>query len=700
MTATAPKAGRRLWPWVVLAAVVLASVVKMVTDVVGADTVMAAVNSGAFAGLPILFVSLGVLIEIRQPGNRIGWLLMVIAGSVVIGALVDLRVDGIERAPETLTVGLFLLLWVQNISWTFFVFPTFLLLYVFPTGKLLTPRWLWAPRLMVAMTGLLMASFVVATEVGPFEGPWTIANPIGFLDPDQVAGILTVWVPLLLLVMIGAVTSMVMRYRRSSSVERAQIKLVIVAVVFFGVCYLTATLIFAWSDTSSPVALLVPVGFGVIPVAITLAVLRHGLFDIDVVISRSLTFGALAAFIGAVYVGLVVGIGELLGAENGADFGLSILATVVVALAFQPVRRRVEHWANRAVYGERATPYEILAGFAQRAAEISDQELLERIPRLLVDGTGATNAAVWVRSGPGYRTVSSWPDAALVRTTSGNGPFNDPDADYSLPVQHDGETLGGLSLAKPRGETMKPSENELVQSLANGLGLTMRNTLLTERLRKQVRDLSRSRDRVVRAADEARRSLEHALDSGPQQRLVAIKVKLGPTKKLALQDGAEKTAAMLANIERQAGEAIQVVRDFAGGIYPPLLEAEGLAVAIGHQAREAALPVDVQVDGVARYPRDVESAVYFSILEALQNAAKYAQANRARVELAESNGTLEFSVTDDGRGFDPATVTSGAGLNGIADRIDTIGGTCHIESTPGAGTAISARVPVRDAANV
>jgi signal transduction histidine kinase len=213
-------------------------------------------------------------------------------------------------------------------------------------------------------------------------------------------------------------------------------------------------------------------------------------------------------------------------------------------------------------------------------------------------------------------------------------------------------------------------------------------------LRRQVVELERSRDRVVSAADEARRSLEHDLDSGPQQQLVAVKVKLGPIRRLAEQAGAQRTAVVLADIEAQTGDAIRAVRDFAAGIYPPLLGAEGLAVALGQEVHKAALPVEVVADGVGRYPREVESAVYFSILEALQNTAKYGQASRAVVTLSAADGGLSFEVSDDGVGFDPATVTYGAGLNGIRDRLDTIGATWTITSTPGHGTLITGTVPI------
>ena len=175
-------------------------------------------------------------------------------------------------------------------------------------------------------------------------------------------------------------------------------------------------------------------------------------------------------------------------------------------------------------------------------------------------------------------------------------------------------------------------------------------------------------------------------------------MKLGPTRVLAEKAGASQTARILADIEAQAGDAIQAVREFAAGIYPPLLGAEGLAVALGHEVRRAALPIAVHSDGIGRYPREVEAAVYFTVLEALQNTAKYAEASTAEVSLTEQNGDLLFEVRDDGRGFDTAGFRPGIGLSGIADRIDTVGGSWRITSQPGSGTVVAGSVPVREPA--
>lgn len=643
-------------------------------------------------GATALYAVLGLLIAIRQTDNRIGWLLLLIATGLVISGATESRVADTPPDPVTLW-DVLAIIWSNTGYFVALLIPLLLLAYIFPTGRFLSRRWSsagWAAGVAVAA---LLYTEVFTNEVGPSDADWTVQNPLGFHDLAGISeGILGAAFGIILLgLILGVPVAIVFRYRRSALTVRTQIKLVLLAMSLVPLIFIVGT---AFPDSwMSTVAYLLAIS--ALPLAIAVAILRHNLFDIDLVISRSLTFGLLVVFIGGVYVGIVVGVGAMLGQAGGSSFGLSVVATAVVALGFQPVRVRVERWANRLVYGKRATPYEVLARFSHRVAEEPDGEVLERIPRLIVDGTGASGAAVWVRDhDERYEAVAVWPEDVSSRSIEGVDVFVDPDADVSLPVVHDGEVLGGLSLSVPRGGSITPPERELVTRLADGLGLTLRNSQLTAALRRQVVELERSRDRVVSAADRARRSLEHDLDSGPQQQLVAVKVQLGPVRRLAEQAGAERTADVLADIESQASDAIQAVRDFAAGIYPPLLGAEGLAVALGQEARKAAMPVELVADGIGRYPREVESAVYFSVLEALQNTAKYAHASRAVVRLDQREGELWFEVSDDGRGFDVATVTRGAGLNGIGDRLDTVGATWTLTSSPGHGTTITASVPL------
>ncbi len=233
---------------------------------------------------------------------------------------------------------------------------------------------------------------------------------------------------------------------------------------------------------------------------------------------------------------------------------------------------------------------------------------------------------------------------------------------------------------------MNPSKERLIQDLAGQAGLVLRNAALIE-------DLRASRQRLVSAQDAERRRIERNIHDGAQQQLVALAVKLRLADALVGKDE-ERAHALLGELHDETSQALEDLRDLARGIYPPLLADKGLAVALEGQARKSAVPVTVASDGIGRYPQAVESAVYFSCLEALQNIAKYADASSATIRLERSNGSLTFDVTDDGVGFDPGAAGRGTGLQGIADRLAALGGTVEIRSAPGEGTTVSGRLPV------
>jgi signal transduction histidine kinase len=175
---------------------------------------------------------------------------------------------------------------------------------------------------------------------------------------------------------------------------------------------------------------------------------------------------------------------------------------------------------------------------------------------------------------------------------------------------------------------------------------------------------------------------------------VALKIKLGLARMTAEDEGAEQTAAQIADLVREAGEALETLRDLAHGIYPPLLAAEGVVAALEGHVRKRSLPVRVVAESSRRYPADVEVAAYYCCLEALQNVAKYADAQTVTVTLRERDEHLEFDVCDDGRGFDPSTTVRGAGLRNMLDRVDALAGTITFESTPGTGTTVRGRLPI------
>jgi len=256
--------------------------------------------------------------------------------------------------------------------------------------------------------------------------------------------------------------------------------------------------------------------------------------------------------------------------------------------------------------------------------------------------------------------------------------------------------LGAITVQKPRNEAVSATEDKLLEHLASQAGLVLRNVRLTAELQARVDDLRASRRRLVRAQDEERQKIERNLHDGAQQQLVALNVQL------TLLEDAAGDAGEVREItgELRAGlrAALDDLRALARGIYPPLLADQGLRAALRAQADRAPLPVEVEADGTGRYPREAEAAVYFCILEALQNVAKYARASRATVGLSCPDGQLGFTVTDDGDGFDPAKATHGTGLQGMADRLAAVGGALRVDSAPGSGTTVSGTLPVAELA--
>jgi signal transduction histidine kinase len=405
-------------------------------------------------------------------------------------------------------------------------------------------------------------------------------------------------------------------------------------------------------------------------------------------------YGALAAFITAVYLSVVVGIGALIG--RGSSF-LTMIAAVLVAVSFQPVRDRVRRLANRLVYGNRATPYEVLSDFSgSMSGAYAEEDLLPRMARVVAEGTGAELAQVWLRLGDELRVGASWPPTPEVhrlRLTDGELPSIEG-MHAAYPVRYEGDLLGALAVAKPRGEPLTPTEASLVADLASQAGLVMRNVRLTEELRARLEDLRASRQRLVSAQDEERRRLERNLHDGAQQQLVALQVKLNLLGQFARKDP-DRTEELARQLVSETASALDDLRDLARGIYPPLLANRGLVAALEAQARKAPMPVEIEAGSVGRYSQEAEAAVYFCTLEALQNVAKYANSSRAVVRLRGRDGLLSFEVQDDGTGFDAASTRPGAGLTNMRDRLEALGGRLEIRAVTGTGTTVVGSVPAR-----
>jgi signal transduction histidine kinase len=317
------------------------------------------------------------------------------------------------------------------------------------------------------------------------------------------------------------------------------------------------------------------------------------------------------------------------------------------------------------------------------------EDVLPRMAEILAEGTGAEVARVWLNVAGELRPVasSSGSNDAQPRRIDRDA-LPEITGEHAVEVRHQGELLGALSVEMPPSDPMNPAKDKLVHDLAAQAGLVLRNVRLISELRA-------SRQRLVAAQDDERRKLERNLHDGAQQQLVALAVKLRLAEQLASRD-AEKTKQMLSSLQADTQDALENLRDLARGIYPPLLADKGLGAALEGQARKASIPVEISTDGAGRYPQDTEAAVYFCCLEALQNVQKYADATTAHVRLSETDGLLTFEVEDDGAGFDPSTTGYGTGLQGMADRLDAIGGTLEVHSEPQRGTTVTGSVPVAE----
>ena len=671
-----------------------------------------AVSNLSTAPAAVLYATLGALI-VRRAGNLIGWMLIGIGAGLAIMSLASayavlgITHPGTLPAPEL--VGLLA-------EWMFIPVLTgvgFMLL-LFPSGSLPSPGWRPFAGLGLLATALTMIGLVVRPRLVALPAPGDTSlmfeNPLGIRSLGPVLstvliGTLNGLAVLGAVILAAAFVSLAVRYRSGGREVRQQIKWIALAAAVAAACQLAALLaLAATGDASNPVTVtayvVIPVTalFG-IPAIITLAILKYGLYQIDVIINRAVQYGLLSATLTGVYAGIVVGIGTLAGYSGGPV--LTIAAAVTVALLFQPVRHRAQVLANRLVYGERATPYQVLADFAEDMAGQLDFDIaLDRMASILAAATGAVRVEIWVRVGAQLRPQVIWPrgsapPAAVPLIDDAQLPAFEL-ATRAVAVRHSDELLGALAIQKPRNEPVTAAEDKLLAHLASQAGLVLRNVRLTAELQATIDDLRASRLRLVRAQDEERQRIERNLHDGAQQQLVALMIQLSLLEDSAGDSG--EVRQVTGQLRAGLHAAIDDLRALARGIYPPLLADQGLGPALRAQVGRAPLPVMVEADGIGRYPRDAEAAVYFCILEALQNTAKYARASRAAVALSCPGSNLEFTVTDDGAGFDTATASHGTGLQGMADRLAAAGGTLRISSTPGLGTTISGRLPVSELA--
>jgi signal transduction histidine kinase len=634
------------------------------------------------------YSTVGAVLASRNPSNSIGWLMLVVGLALGLSAFSDDYLSyALKTHPGSLP-GATVVAVLSSLSWGPLIVVLILIVALFPTGRVPNPRWRFLPPTIVGLFAFATAGTIVAPgslDVGPHvENPFGVHALAGAAELAQTIGFLG-----LLPALAASIFALVLRYRRSRGEERQQIRwlvYVVAVVVVVAVIGLVQGLV--WDvqaiDDALFTVMVALIGLGV-PVAIGVAILRYRLYDLDLVVKKTVLYATVAILL----TGAIFAAGSLVGSRMIEADPQTIVALLGLGLVIWPAVRLARRVADRVVYGRRATPYEVLTDFSHRlGGSYASEDVLPRMAAILGEAVGANRAVVWLRIGREWRPVGLAPVEAEapqpVRAAGDRMPALPADA--AVEIRDQGELLGALTVSMPANDPMGPSKERLVRDLASQAGLVLRNVKLIEELRA-------SRQRLVAAQDEERRRLERNIHDGAQQQLVALTVKLRLLEQIAGRDPA-KVAGMAAQLQAETTETLEDLRDLARGIYPPLLADQGLSAALEAQARKSTLPVTVESTGLGRFPQDVEAAIYFSCLEALQNVAKYAQASRVTISLDRSNGRLSFAVTDDGVGFDPDASTYGTGLQGIADRIDALDGTFEIISSVGAGTAVNGSVPV------
>ena len=612
------------------------------------------------------FATVGAFVASRRPANPVGWLFL------ASGAAIALRSFGTQYAYHAFVTepgSLPAAGWVGSVavhawhpSFTFLV----LVLLLFPDGRLPSRRWRPLAWLSVATaligfgSGMLESSFLTDEINLPFvEAPITRTDAVA----GAVFGAFLVANGALLL---AAAVAFVLRFRRARGEERLQLK-------WFGYSVVLVVL-------ALPVSLLV-VGDGrafavltpLVPLSAAFAILKYRLYAIDVIVRRSLVYGALTVFVLLVY-GALVALAQAISRDR-LGLALAIVAAAIVAVALAPLRERVQRGVDRLLYGERRDPYGVLSGLSRRLeAAIVPEEVLPVVVETVAKALKLPYAAVELRDDAGVHVEATYgtPRGRVER----------------MPLHYRGEIVGDLVLGLRAGEDeFAPSDRRLLEDLARQAGVAAHAVALT-------RALQRSRERLVAAREEERRRLRRDLHDGLGPALAGIALKLDAARNLVARDPAAVDVT-LAELRDETQRAIADIRRIVYDLRPPALDDLGLLGALREHVE--------RLDGKIRFslelperlpalPAAVEVAAYRIALEALTNVARHARATACTVRLS-VNGGLEVEVRDDGRGLEVG-YRPGIGLASMRERAAELGGECRIERGEGHGTRVTAHLPL------
>ena len=587
----------------------------------------------------------GLLIARAKPGNPIGWLfLMWGIAPLLTAAATPLMIYG--AGHEWSQFALRLLVTIYMFSWSWGVFCCLpLILQLFPTGKPVTRRWAVLCWLTVgsAVLGNLFVGPTPELDASSFlVAPWWAVT-------ERITAVVT---PLIILC---SVASLIVRFIRGSETVRQQVMWLLVAVLL--VILINVPI---WFAIPSGQTILLLLSFPLIPAAVTIAVLRHALYDVRIVLSRVVVYAMLTAGVIAIYVGLVAGLERVL---RGA--GAPVVAALAIALAFNPVRVRLQRLVDRAVYGTRRDPVAAVSAVGQRLAGddlggVADG--LRESLRLSYVAVERADGSL-VESGDRTATSQTWP------------------------LTYNGKRVGNLVVSPRQGERRLPrADQNVIDLLAAPLAIVLHAQALTE-------DLKISRERVIDAAEEERIRLRRELHDSLGPLLTGAAFKADGIA-LAAQNRPERAESLAIELADQLRQSIEGVRQLAYGLRPAALDELGLVGALREEgSRYGPVKVIIQApESLPALPSSVEVAAYRIAAEALTNVVRHSDAKLASVQLTTDDGTLEMIITDDGSATAPWS--PGLGLASIQTRASEVGGACEAGPTADGGRVIAV-LPLR-----
>lgn len=607
--------------------------------------------------------TVGLAIALRQPRNAVAWVMLigVLALVVSFGSSLELV------ASEGWSLQVSRAMWPLLYAWPVAV------AFVFPDGSLLSPRWRWV--VAGAVTSFVGFMGLALLDPSSFDPPdAAVANPLRHNALGERLVGTGIWIPFwlgILASLFAGALAMWLRFRRSTGVERLQVMWLAWAASLIPLgLVLCAT---SWLLVADSVGVvLFPfllVMQAAVALAIGIAVVRYRLYAIERLVNRTAVYTVLTVVLGGVYVGLTALLGVLVG--HGSAW-VTALATLAVALAFRPLRARVQALVDRRFDRRRYDGLRRVEAFERAVRE--GARAPEEIGGVLAGALGDPLAELyfWLPASETFADAGG----RLVDRLPG-------DARATSEIRHEGARTAVL-LHDPALLVHRT----LLDEVLAGAALSIEIARLRVEVRTQLAEVRASRARIVEAGYEERRRLERDLHDGAQQRLVSLGLRLRRMQR-TLPREARILAPALDEIVREVASAIGDLRQIAAGVRPARLD-DGLAAALRDLARTSPVPVAVEAP-IGRVAASVEAAAYFVACEALTNAVKHASASAVTMSAVRENGTLHVSVVDDGVGG--ASARRGSGLAGLRDRVAAHGGTLEVTSPRGGGTRVEVALP-------